>query len=211
MDKFLERLVKFLKLDKTDRDPAETSDGGAERASDDGGKRPVNKLIVFLIIASIAALAFPHFFQSGGSGDSGSEDPQTPTQYSEVEEYVRKTERDLKEILERIQGAGEVSVRIYVENDGEKALAKDSRTTSRNSSSDGGGAETQNESETEESVVMSGQGSSQEPIVLSQTAPTPTGILVVAEGAADENVKYEIYEAVRALYGIPSNRIKITH
>ena len=97
----------------------------------------MNKLIVFLIIASIAALAFPHFFQGGGSGDSGPEDPQTPTQYSEVEEYVRKTERDLKEILERIQGAGEVSVRIYVENDGEKALAKDSRTTSRNSSSDG--------------------------------------------------------------------------
>lgn len=211
MDKFLERLVKFLKLDKTDRDSTETSDGGAERKNEDVGKRPVNKLIVFLIIASIAVLAFPHFFQGGGQGDAGDEEAQPQVQYTEVEEYVRKTEQSLKEILEQIQGAGEVSVRIYVENDGEKALAKDSRTSSRSSSSDGGGAETQTESETEESVVMSGQGSSQEPIVLSQTAPTPTGILVVAEGAADENVKYEIYEAVRALYGIPSNRIKITH
>lgn len=211
MDKFLEKLVKFLKLDKADRALDETSDGGAERASDDGGKRPVNKLIVFLIVVSIAALAFPHFFQNANQGDAGDEESQTQVQYTEVEEYVRKTEQSLKEILEQIHGAGEVSVRIYVENDGEKALAKDSRTSSRSSSSDDGGAATQTESETEESVVMSGQGSSQAPIVLSQSAPTPTGILVVAEGAADENVKYEIYEAVRALYGIPSNRIKITH
>ena len=42
MDKFLERLIKFLKLDKTDRDSTETSDGGAERKNEDGGKRPVN-------------------------------------------------------------------------------------------------------------------------------------------------------------------------
>ena len=71
MDKFLERLVKFLKLDKTNRDSTETSDGGAERKNEDGSKRPVNKLIVFLIIASIAALAFPHFFHGGGQGRFG--------------------------------------------------------------------------------------------------------------------------------------------
>lgn len=41
--------------------------------------------------------------------------------------------------------------------------------------------------------------------------PAPVGVLVVAEGAKDEKVKYEIYEAVKALFGLSAHRIKVTY
>ena len=41
--------------------------------------------------------------------------------------------------------------------------------------------------------------------------PYPIGVVVVAEGASDERVRNEIYEAVKALYGLSANRIKVTY
>jgi hypothetical protein len=35
-------------------------------------------------------------------------------------------------------------------------------------------------------------------------------VLIVASGAGNEGVRLELYEAVRALYGISGHRIKIT-
>ena len=47
--------------------------------------------------------------------------------------------------------------------------------------------------------------------MVKEKAPQVAGVLVVAEGAADESVRLKIYEAVKALYGMPSHRIKVTY
>ena len=41
--------------------------------------------------------------------------------------------------------------------------------------------------------------------------PEIDGVLVVASGAASEKVRLEIYDAVKALYGIAAHRIKISY
>ena len=54
-------------------------------------------------------------------------------------------------------------------------------------------------------------GGNSSPYVVQEKLPYPIGVVVVAEGAKNDNVRNEIYEAVKALYGLAANRIKITY
>ena len=115
-------------------------------------------------------------------------------------------ETELTEILSRISGAGQVSVRIYVDSTNEKVLAEDSKKQSE--ISDGKESVSDQSSPIISSGSLSGSGS---PYVVMERLPCPTGVVVVAEGAKNETVRNEIYEAVKALYGLPANRIRITY
>ena len=73
--------------------------------------------------------------------------------------------------------------------------------------SDNGGESYDEESD---STVV-GTKSGGEPYVTEQKMPEIDGVLVVASGAASEKVRLEIYDAVKALYGIAAHRIKISY
>jgi len=44
-----------------------------------------------------------------------------------------------------------------------------------------------------------------------EKTPKIGGVLVVAEGAGDERVRVEIYDAVKAIYGVAAHRIKVAY
>ena len=58
--------------------------------------------------------------------------------------------------------------------------------------------------------MVIGSGTEEKPFVVKEKLPVPSGVLVAATGAGSEHVKLEIYEAVKALYGISPHRIKVT-
>ncbi|MEG2584653.1 MAG: hypothetical protein RSA27_09125, partial [Oscillospiraceae bacterium] len=125
------------------------------------------------------------------------------------EEYTRLMEERLEATLSKIAGAGMVSVMLIVDSDGEKVFATDTKTkTNKQAKSET--AESSN-TEEEENIVIAGQGASGQPVIVEEKRPYPSGILVVAEGAKDETVRYEIYEAVKALYDLSPHRIKVTY
>ena len=158
----------------------------------------INTTVIILMIFAILLLGF--------SGCE-KEEEKVPDKNAEVfskKEYKVNLEENLKNILKKINGAGEVSVLIYIDSGGEKILATDEK----------GKTDVDKQSskkEVEESVVLSGKGSEQEPYVIKEILPEPVGVIVVAEGARDEKIRYEIYDAVKALYGLPSHRIWITY
>lgn len=166
-------------------------------ASKECDKRKPNMLIVWIIIAAIAFLAFGSF---------------TPTEKEESEiaeksgsaEYEKEQEQRLARILKKINGAGDVTVYIKLDDGGETVTAKNEKSA----------VEEDGEHLTEESeinVVMSGKGSGSEPYVIKEKEPQVAGVLVVATGAADEAVRIKIYEAVKALYGMSPHRIQVTY
>ena len=82
-------------------------------------------------------------------------------------------------------------------------------------SRDGSKSESKGESDVyeekqDEKTVMSGQGSTTQPIVVSERSPEILGVLVIADGAADETVKYELFEAAKVALGAPAHRVKVT-
>ena len=123
-----------------------------------------------------------------------------------ADEYVRLTEKRLEEALKKIDGAGQITVFINIEGGPEKVLATDVKASEDK-------RENSNEttSETEKNVVLSGQGSNQTPYIIKENNPKPVGVLVIAEGARDERVKNEIYESIKALFGLMPHRIKISY
>ena len=181
-----------------------------------GEKKHMNMIVIWIIIIAIIVL---FCIRSFGSKDVSKTSEaknsynqyQTEAGYKTEQEYVNKMEEDLKGILEKISGAGNVSVRIYIDSTNEKILAADSKKQSETSEDKDGKKES---SSSENGPIMSSGGSlggNASPYVVQEKLPYPIGVVVVAEGAKNENVRNEIYEAVKALYGLAANRIKITY
>ena len=91
--------------------------GGSEN------KRSVSRAAVLIIIGAIVVL-----FLAGNMDFGQKEKPAEQSGGVSTElEYVSRMETELTEILSRISGAGQVSVRIYVDSTNEKVLAEDSK------------------------------------------------------------------------------------
>ena len=92
-----------------------------------GEKKHMNMIVIWIIIIAIIVL---FCIRSFGSKDVSKTSEaknsynqyQTEAGYKTEQEYVNKMEEDLKGILEKISGAGNVSVRIYIDSTNEKIL-----------------------------------------------------------------------------------------
>lgn len=176
---------------------------------DDGiDKKKVNPIIVWGIIIAVALLAGSSFFGGGDRAERKAvqENVQNLENIQTAEQYIAQAEQRLASALSKIKGAGNVSVIVSVDDDGEKVLATDDKNKSESQTDD---KTTSQSYELEKTTVMAGQGSAQQPFVVREKKPEPVGVIVIADGAGDETVRRELYEAVRALYGIAPHRIKV--
>lgn len=181
-----------------------------KRESDSVDKKKLNPLIVWGIILAVALLAGSSIFGSGGKKQEQTAQPEAEKSFHPPQvdkEYIAQMEERLSAALSRIKGAGKVTVIVSTDDEGEKVLATDNKSKSEHQTDENAVSAS---TEQEESTVMAGQGSSQQPFVVKEKKPNPTGVIVIAEGAGNENVRYELYEAVKALYGISPHRIKVT-
>lgn len=155
-------------------------------------KKPV-KAVIWMIIAAVVFLAL---------GSLSTEKTETPAEKNEAESnYAAEQEMRLEKILKKINGAGDVAVCIRLEDEGEAVTAKNERSLTEDESE-----ERRREEYESETVICDDF-----PYVIKEKTPQIAGVLVVAEGAADESVRLKIYEAVKALYGISPHRIKVTY
>lgn len=120
-------------------------------------------------------------------------------------------ERKLEDILEKIDGAGEVKVMITYQDSGTQVVEKD-KNTSANSveeSDSTGGVRSTKEQQLQESTVYEEADAGNTPFVSKELLPKVEGILIVASGGDNQKVKQNISEAVLALFQVEAHRIKI--
>lgn len=185
-DSFFKKKNKIIEID----------DSGNIKNS---GKK--TKWLIYIIMVAILILAF-----SGGSNEKGKTKKTDSAPTPNNEQYVLNTENELEEVLKTIKGAGRVKVKINVSEYGEKVLAVD---TKKNIATESDNEKKKQESSEEKTAIICGTGSEEKPVVLKEMLPAPSGILVVAEGGGAESVRLDIYEAVKALYGLSGHRIKV--
>ncbi len=166
-------------------------------------KKP-NKWIIIAIVVAIAILAF-----DGIGGKNEDEDLPLKGKGKEytTESYIAENEAKLEKILATIQGAGRVKVMMTVESMGEKMVAVDKKSENIQDNDEKKVSKTINQ---EQKTVLFGAGAEEQPFVINEKLPAPSGVLVVATGAGDEKVRLEIYEAVKALYGVSGHRVKVS-
>ena len=120
-------------------------------------------------------------------------------------------ERKLEDILEKIDGAGDVKVMITYQDSGTQVVEKD-KNTSENSleeSDSTGGVRSTKEQQLQESTVYEEADAGHPPFVSKERLPNVEGILIVASGGDNQKVKQNISEAVLALFQVEAHRIKI--
>ena len=183
-----------------------SSDYGEAEGSGEKENRKRYFAVIVIIVVAICFLAF------GGEGEKGKKQKNESTEKVKLtseqnfENYIFDSENRLKNILSEIEGAGDVRVMLSFNNINEKVLAKNSKREENLNSDDEKNTTSRGY---EENVLIYGMGAEEQPYVLKEKLPDPAGVLVLAEGAGDEKVRLEIYEAVKALYGVSGHRVKI--
>lgn len=132
------------------------------------------------------------------------------TGFSE-DEYRKKLEKELAEILENTYGVGKVRTMITLANSPEIVIEKDNRysRSQTNETDSEGGSRITTQMEEQESTIYKTEGNSSVPYVVKTTFPKVRGVVVVAQGAGKGSVDKNITEVVQALFDLEANEVKV--
>jgi len=108
---------------------------------------------------------------------------------------LEQMERRLSAALSKIEGAGEVTVLLTVQNSPRQVLAVDEQES--------------DEQRKAETVVVSKGSGNQEPVLVEQVYPDYQGALIVCSGADRADIRLKLVEAVSALTGLGADKISI--
>jgi len=128
-----------------------------------------------------------------------------------ISAYEKHYENQLKEALEGITGVSNVMVVVNVDATERKILEKNIITKSQNTDEtdrEGGQRKVEDQSKDEQLVIVR-NGEKEVPIVLETKKPEIRGVLVVAKGAENIQVKKWIIESVTRLLDVPSHRVSV--
>jgi stage III sporulation protein AG len=128
-----------------------------------------------------------------------------------ITDYEKTYENQLKDALEGIQGVGDVTVVVNVEATEKQVLEKNGKTQTQvtDEMDREGGKRKVEDSLREEQLVIIRDGEKEVPIVIETKKPEIRGVLVVAKGADNIQVKKWIIEAVTRALGVPSHRVAV--
>lgn len=161
-------------------------------------------LYIFLVVGIIILISSNIFFSS----DAGKKEEQSTNLISIS---VAEEEQKLEDILSQVDGAGKTEVMITLDTGVEKITIQNSKISKSDSSDieETGGETKAADSSEERQTVMNGSGNSQTPFVVKEIYPQIRGVLVVAEGAGDESIRYNLTNAVAAVLNVPYYRIQV--
>lgn len=167
-------------------------------------KKKIQYLIAILIVIVILAIYF---------ASAGKEQPIIETQEPSLAaagQNEDSLEQKLKNILSRIEGAGEVEVMITYETGTEivPAISVDTQTTTKTDTRDNGTSTTDSQNTQSEIVTINGSGGSSA-LVLKEKSPIVKGVIVVAKGADDITVKLNLLKAVQTILNVGSHQVDV--
>lgn len=207
-----------------------------EGNSKDKKLKPLHYLIVVLGIG-IAAMILTDFlrvekdqplgFASGGGGgappgdgggwfESAGSDSAAPAIGGSpapdiIADYENIYETQLGDILASVVGVGEVEVMVNLESTPELVVAQNTNNrSSTNQEMDKDKATRNQNDQTKDAEVVIVQGGKQDqPVIVKTLKPRVRGVLVVAKGADNIQVKAWITEAVQKVLDVPAYKISI--
>ncbi len=136
------------------------------------------------------------------SGQSGGKEQAGPAEAAQTES-LQQAETRLAELLGQIEGVGRVQVMLTARRGAERNYAY-------NTNSREGGGDVQRSNELQNELVIVSGGGTEQPVLSSVSSPEYQGALVVCDGADSPRVLLEVTQAVKALTGIPADRIQIS-
>lgn len=189
-----------------------------------GGKKKVNAFgwLIIIGLAGLAAMILNSYVTvkdadslSGIRASPETDDEQTfgtgHKEDSEFEEFESRYETEMKDILEKIVGVGQLDILVTIDSTEELVVEhnlQEKQQTTNEKDRDGGTRHITDVNRSGEVVLYQVSGD-QTPIVLRKIKPKIRGVLVVAGGAENLTVKKLIVQAVERGLGVPAHRISV--
>lgn len=153
-------------------------------------KGPMEKyrVVLLVILAGLILLMLPL---------DQEEEPLQEETTADAQFDLAVLETRLEEALSKIDGAGEVTVVLTIQNGPRQVLAQNVDQGS-------------GEEETTETVILSRGSSTQETVTVQELYPSYQGALLVCEGGDDPEVRLKLTEATSALTGLGADKISIS-
>ncbi|MDF2634496.1 MAG: hypothetical protein K0R78_1370 [Pelosinus sp.] len=125
--------------------------------------------------------------------------------------YEDVVEGKLAHILSQVKGAGTVIVNITWENSSTQEHAKNITTESKTiqEKDTAGGIRSTTERKESTQILVGKENGIDRPVLVREIKPMIKGVLVIADGAYDSNVKASLTKAVESGLGIPSYKITV--
>lgn len=175
-------------------------------------KKNIQDLVCIFIIGVIILIVANFFLTSTKSTNSSKAVSSTSVSVkSEPETYEDKVKDELVEALGKIKGAGKVEVMMYFESGSEliPAYSENNSTRVIEETDGDGGKRVTNENNSATTVVTTTESGGSKPLITKELNPKITGVIVIAEGADNPEVKYNLYEAVKTLFNIQQYKVNI--
>ncbi|MCU9613837.1 stage III sporulation protein AG [Caldibacillus lycopersici] len=133
------------------------------------------------------------------------------SQPSSMMDYEVYYENQLKDPLEAIVGVDDVSIVVNVEATEKQIYEKNKinhKQTTEETDANGGKRKVEDDS-TEEQMVLIREGDKEIPLISETKKPEIQGVLIVAKGADNLQVKKSIIEAVTRVLDVSSHRVSV--
>lgn len=127
---------------------------------------------------------------------------------SNNDSYEEQLETRLKKVLSEVQGVGKVEVMVTTESSKEIVTKSDvSSNTSITKETSSNGDERNSQSNTYEDNTV--KINNDEPLILKELSPKVLGVLIVAEGGNNIEVKNSLIKATDALLNVGTHKIEV--
>lgn len=179
-------------------------------------KKVMENTVIVIIIGVIIIIIGSTFFGKGSAKNNIQEvstkaDTEATAKSGNNSDYV-ENDKNYERILSQIEGAGKVSVLITYVSGKELVPATDVKRAENttNEKDNGGGTRNITQNDLENKVVYSEeQGGVKKPVVIKEILPEVKGVVVVAEGASNIEVRESLTRAIQVLTGVATHKIQV--
>ncbi|WP_100404758.1 stage III sporulation protein AG [Bacillus solitudinis] len=150
-------------------------------------------------------------FNEKDSEDEPAFGQKSQAEPSSMEDYENRYENQLRESLEQIVGISDVSVMINLSETERNVYEKNSNTKQQQTDEtdrEGGQRKVEDVTKDEQLVIIR-NGDKEEPVLINKEKPDIRGVLVVAKGVENKEVKTWVVEAVSRVLDVPSHRVSV--
>ncbi|MCA1054783.1 stage III sporulation protein AG [Rossellomorea aquimaris] len=125
--------------------------------------------------------------------------------------YEDQYENQLKEALDQIVGVSDALVVVNVEATEQKVYTKNEKNQSQSTTEEDkqGGKRSIEEKTSENEILIIRDGDKEVPVISETRKPKVSGVLVVAKGADNIQIKKWILEAVTRVLDVPVHRVSV--
>ncbi len=160
--------------------------------------------ILILFFIGVLLVVVNNFGKQNNFNEPKSFETEEIIQYTD---YSKSLENKLENILSEVAGAGDVSVMITLNNEGEKTLAFDYDYSSKKTNeTDNNGGIREIEELTENTNTLF---SNSVPVILKESTPSVKGVVIITEGGDNVEIVQSFRNVCMALLDLPAHKIQV--